>query len=1356
MPRSKRFLILILVLLLVNAAFFISWYGLGLKDRFREMLALQLSKTLNGVVAIGELKISDRQLFAEQLSYCTADSSLQVEVERLRVGYNLIRFLFSGFKLSRLIQDADILRPVVHFHYRYKPSVPKPKKPLILPDFAAYFKSLRIRDGSVYTEINLPLKIVNAGELYISEDLHKINIEIENKGVSRITLSAESARRGNLKAEGILNRGRIASVDAELSGLHPKNIAHPDLQRMDTELSLVAHLAQDSLGAELSYEAKAQLWATRGIFAGDYPVSIPFLAVETDGKNLSARISRSTVGSSYLSGEVDISDLGPKLRFNNAKAAAGLDLAMVNKDLKGFVTVELTGNGSIKEPKATAKLTSAQVSYRQYSLHEIALTAEYTDGLAKFELPGMSYENQSLDLSGSFDPANLVLEGKLKTSPLSRTGQPYLVNADLDLQLSLPEKLPMLSVNINDLDLQAAKASLNDIKGELKLVPGPGGEKYLVDADVKGADGFHFQLLGDVLSRDLILDAQFSSIYPARLYQHPQLTQFDPELSGQIKAVMNNNRIDTHSRLELTLHDILPFYSVLDLVGSYDLQKKEAALHLQTERGELNDQALDLSLAASLRDNQLSIMGLRINDLLSLSGSLNLRNEKDLDFSLALWNLNQRDIVRFYPQLDVSIPDFEGLTVFADYNSQGDGLVEAKLNLNQIDLLAVTPVGLDLTVAGSLDALQVNGQIDNAAQKILELDGLLSLANKIGLKLEAQLDNLAIEKVLLNSPVSGKVSGKAGIEFLDLKYALQNMEISSNLRASNLQIQDFRIDDALLRAIQKPNLLLVDSLFVFSDRLFELSGSGAIDYNAINNTFFEGVNRLNLRVEGQLFPWLKNLTSMIQEAKGNSSLSCSVGVLEDQFLVSAGKLDISDGFLRIKDQTEPLTNIAIKGSFDKNRIIIERGQVQMGQGKLVFNNIFEADNSDHLMLGFLDLGILRLLIEEPGILANVPLFTPPKTLTNIVLKGKNSRYAMVKGPFDQMKISAEVILSNANALFPPNTDNLLKLANSVREATFKRSESEAAPLPFTLDILIKLGENVSYVTYPAKLSIQPGGFLHLMYDGLTFSVPEAFFSSERGTIDIFGTVFQVEKVDINMVESQDLLSVDGVFYKRAPDGTLISLKAITLPDPTKSFMDRLQFSLTSDNPEDRTISQILARLRYSGSTDPNQQDQNGALQDEALNLISGNLDASLFTPILSPVETYIRRKLKLDNFSINAGFLQNLYTQYSNDPSQLANYTDMKQLSSDIAQFSSSILLDNLSVSVSKYLGRSLFLDYELELQEATDLQKRTRIMVSHETALRLMLPRQFRLGYTFQYTPQDKKTSHEVMVQRSFRFWGL
>jgi hypothetical protein len=91
----------------------------------------------------------------------------------------------------------------------------------------------------------------------------------------------------------------------------------------------------------------------------------------------------------------------------------------------------------------------------------------------------------------------------------------------------------------------------------------------------------------------------------------------------------------------------------------------------------------------------------------------------------------------------------------------------------------------------------------------------------------------------------------------------------------------------------------------------------------------------------------------------------------------------------------------------------------MGEGKIVFNNIFEVDNSDHIMLGFLDLGILRLMVEEPGIMINVPKYTTPRSLTKVILKGNNSRYATIKGPFDQMKISGEVIASNTNVLYPP-------------------------------------------------------------------------------------------------------------------------------------------------------------------------------------------------------------------------------------------------------------------------------------------------------------------------------------------------
>jgi hypothetical protein len=242
-----------------------------------------------------------------------------------------------------------------------------------------------------------------------------------------------------------------------------------------------------------------------------------------------------------------------------------------------------------------------------------------------------------------------------------------------------------------------------------------------------------------------------------------------------------------------------------------------------------------------------------------------------------------------------------------------------------------------------------------------------------------------------------------------------------------------------------------------------------------------------------------------------------------------------------------------------------------------------------------------------------------------------------------------------------------------------------------------------------------------------------------------------------MIDQQDILSLNGTFYKRTPDGSTITLSVSSSADYDKSFFDRLQIRILSDNPSDQNIVQVLSRLRYDQSRDEMSDDKKqNLLQDEALDLIGGNLNSSVLTPFFYPVENWIRRTLKLDGFSINAGFIQNIFTEYSSDPEHLAELTDINNFGSDIAQFSSAILLNNLSLSMSKYIGYRMFVDYKLTLQEATDLQQKTKMLVSHETSLRLVLPKQYRVGYTLDYSPKDTGFTHEVMLQRSFRFWGF
>jgi hypothetical protein len=1357
MPRSKIFLTIVLALLLINAIVFTAWYGFGLRNLFREMIASQLGKVMHGKVSIGELRLSDRQVFAQGVSFNSADSSLAFDMERLRIQYNLTSFIFSGFKLKRLIRDIDCYHPVVSYSYKQKPKPKqvKPKFVLILPDLKDYFKSIRIREGIAIIDIQFPLQIVSKGVFHVSEEFTSINFSAVNHGTTSIKLSAKGSKRGIVSANGILNKGRIADANIEIAALRPKLVAHPDIKNLRTEISVVASAGQDSLGSPLKFNAKAQVWGTEAIFASNYPVRIPYIGAETDGHNLSAQISRSTVGTSNIFADVKISNLGPKLHFDYAKADAGVDLAMVYPALTGFVKASLNGSGTIDEPTADLSVSTDKASYNQYAISNVVLNGTFRDGELQFQLPGAQFENQDVSIDGSFLLENLALNAHIHTAPINTVGQNYLANADIDVYAEFLDKYPLVRTSISGLTFSMGELQISGVSGYANLLPN-GAENYFVDASLKSDNGYSIGVIGDLLDQNLLLNAKFADIQPHQIYANPYITKYQPRVSGAIQAIMQGKSVYSNFSLDLDVQEELSYQSHLEGVGSIDLGSLAASLYLDSSRGSLNGQLLNFSLGAAYKDKQINLHGLQVNDMLSLSGRMNLANWEDMDFSLALHNLSSRDIIGYYPPLDISLPDFSGLDVFANYNRNGMHVIDSTISLETIDLLAVTPLGLQLKIKGPLQRLSIAGEIRNAMQKLVSIEGTGSLKPEINLDIDAGFAGLRVEDVVLNSPVLGFMQGKAGITWRNVLSNKLDMDIRSDLHASDIAIGDFKIDRVILKATQTNSKLTVDTLYAYSSQLFEVTGSGAVDYNPITNEYFEGTSRLNLAVEGQLFKWLDNLTPYILESRGNSSLTCNIGTQDDHILLAGGKIEISDGYIRLQDQSEPITGISIKGIFDKNRVIIENGQLHMGNGKLVFNNIFESDNSDHFMLGYIDLGIFRVMIEEPGILANLPMFTPPNTLTNIILKGRGSRYATVKGPFDQMKITAEAEISSASVLYPPNTDNLLKLANTVRQATARHNENTPEPLPFTLDVMVTLGENVVYATYPTRLFMQPGGYLHLLYDGQDFKVQEAFFSSEKGTIDIFGTVFQVDKVDITMIDSQDLLSVDGTFFKRAPDGTMVTLSVSTSPDLTKSFADRLIFNLTSDNPEDRSISQILARLRYSGTKDPNAESQNGLLQDEALTLISGNLDSSLLTPFLSPAETFIRRKLKLDNFSISAGFIQNLYTQYSTDPNQLADYTDMRQFSSDVAQFSSSILLNNLSVSMSKYLGRSLFLDYDLKLQEATDLQKKTKLLISHETSIRIMLPKRYRMGYTFKYEPQDNQFTHEVMLQKSFRFWGL
>ncbi|MDY0324758.1 MAG: hypothetical protein RBQ87_01125 [Candidatus Cloacimonadaceae bacterium] len=1369
MRRPKKFLILILILLLINALYFIIWYPLGGRDAVRKLLTDKIGSLAKSELTLGDLHISDRQIFAQDISFATNDSLITIKGKSLRVRYNLYKLLFSGFKLDGVVSSVEILEPNIQINYVQKLKEDKPpKKHFQIPDLTPFFNKLSLKGGTLNANVSILLNIQQEGYLKIEENLRDIQISITNGTQTDLKLSASTSLGGELSVKGILDKGRIDLAEVDIEKFNPLYVAHPDIDNFRSEINLHASYSQPADSSEVHLAAEAKIISTSALLLDQYPLNISLITLEADNKNAKLGIHEAKALNSILKAELKIQGIAPYLRFDGSSTASAakdlrldgssasliVDLADIMPALSGRVYADLDASGSFQGPIIDLNAESQSLAYGTWSFDDLNLKAQYKDDIATVSAGALRWENQQIQLSAALQPRTREFSTELVTHSIEGEEGLLAASGRLTVDGVLIKPYPVLRANIYDFDLLLDSLSLNGINGYAMMSPADGS--LLFDAILESDNGFRISAVGDILDQHISVDADFAELDIAKLYMQKQIYLLSPIVSGHLSAIMHDNEIWLKSNLNTALTGEYDYSGDLDILGSFDLKTKQITATLSSENGQLAGQPLDIDLSMDYQDQQLKVWYLKLEDFLNLSGNVNVADWHDLDFDLALINLDWQRLTDFYPDLRLKIPEFADLNLFAKYNREQDQKLQAWLNLQKADLISIVPLDLNLFLDGFLDDIAISGDVKSGTNLLLSLAGESSLKSDTRLSLQAVMHDLKMQDIMVNSLGEGSFSGWVEVTADSLLSKQPHIEFATDLLAESLKIGDFRVERAIVKARQQSQVLSIDSLYVKSRNLFEAHAQGALDYNLTQNQFFEGDKTLDIEVSGELFPWLKKLSNYVVESSGKSDLKLSIGTSDYQFKVYSGDLDIHDGYVLLKDQVEPMRNIEIKGIFDDNRFVIQKGEFDMGNGSFYMNNVFDEDPAEHFVLAFIDLGYLRLMIEKPGMQATIPVIAPPKTLTNIALKGINSRYATIRGPFDDMKIEAHATVSNLSILFPPGADNLLNLIMSVR-GTGKKPDRDPVPLPFNLDLMVTIGENVRYVTYPTNFYLDPGGFFHLIYDGNRFIVEEANITSDRGSIDFFGTVFQVEQIGINMIDQQDILSLSGEFYKRTPDGSTITLSVTSSSDYDKSFFDRLQINLGSDNPSDQSIVQVLSRLRYDQNKDDMSDDKKqNLLQDEALDLIGGNLNASVLTPFFFPVENWIRRNLKLDGFSINAGFIQNIFTEYSSDPSHLAELTDINNFSSDIAQFSSAILLNNLSLSMSKYIGYRMFVDYKILLQEATDLQQKTKLLLSHEASLRLVLPKKYRLGYTLNYSPQEIGFSHEIMLQRTFRFWGL
>jgi len=729
-----------------------------------------------------------------------------------------------------------------------------------------------------------------------------------------------------------------------------------------------------------------------------------------------------------------------------------------------------------------------------------------------------------------------------------------------------------------------------------------------------------------------------------------------------------------------------------------------------------------------------------LNNIINIGGWI--KREPELKYGLSLHgeDLKVKELSKYFMDYETSQQLDGEISINANIDNLGEGNMNGDITLTDFKMGSINELDAKLNLSGNSSIINLqDGSIKTNEQEVIGLNGTLTIKPDLIIKANGIIDSLQLSELLPQENLDGIIKG--GIEFSRLN---NKNELQLDIEVTDLQLNRFKADLLKLDILQEESLLSVNDISCYRKNEFNLVSNGAIGYNLLSSKSFSDTNNVSIRFDGDLLQMLSDQTKAITDAGSNSEFEFLVGTKESKIFIEKGNFSLTKGHLRIKDQPEDIDKITVKFEINNNIFMIDKFKFRMGEGRCYISNDIN-NNKEDFILGTLNLGKILVKTDEGGILFNMPGYIPENNVVKVVIEGRDSEYFEAKGPFEDIKLIGDLNVSNGGVIFPPNTENLLKLFNTVRE----KKVSESTTLPLSFDIMITIGDNMKYVTYPVDIKLNRGGYLNIVYKNEEFQIPDALFLADEGSVDIFGTKMKLDYMQIQLSRFSEGANITGTFYKKAADGSMITLNVyneVTGNDEVGT----LRFSLNSDNPNDR-ITDILSKLRYNRSMENISADQKKTLlQDEVIQIAGMGLESAVMDPLLSPVENWIRKTLKLDYFHLQTDLVQNLFASYSSDDKSEYEVYDE---GNEIAKFSSELFLNNLSVSMGRYLSRDLFLDYETRVERSQDVALASEMGVFHEFSLRYQLPYKFRIIYKYEILPFKEENPHEIMLERSFKF---
>lgn len=1316
--KKKWLLIFVLILLLINIFFYVAMRLTQVDAFVYDKLTEYLAETLDAEVIMESFSFNDRQVNISGLYIKHNDNNYTITVDNIFIEYDFFELILQRLHSFKAIKKITIESPNITYHYHQIDTDASTVEDLTLPNIAEYFKELSLQNGTIDFFYHSP-------EFSFSQRWKDVSTKIINDETSSIALTASGERQTTLQVRSVIDNGVVEYAQIELENFSPDYV---DTDFFD-EHSANIDLAAEFKHGQLIYDVAIK---DLSLARDKYTILADSLHIGGVNENLIIRPHRLKVDGNYVSGEILLSnilgeypDLEGSLKVENVELSRYIDFVD-----SGLINADLKLNGTIDLPKAELTINSETITAYDQTLESVLVNAYYdknfsitdfsliwhnnivkgdgfyslSDGLSlDLESPGFHYRTKTADI-----------EGDLSAS-ISYIGNDLGLSLRFN-QVIFDHKFFTLS-NVNTtLEVQNSDYVLNIARPQRDLVITSQGN------------------LSEETNQTTINLRRFSlpSVVP-----HVTL----PDVTANIELEYKEQIFSGESVVRVYDQDFGKLDGRFDSSFLINLAKQTSFFELRSHNARYNYEPFFFALSASGDLDSLHIDHFVFEDILFAEGWIT--HEPEFNFGFEIWgsDVSLMDVLKYGVNYYTARSIAGSFDLSASYDSRHHESTNASLIVSDIEMGELKPFFAEIVVSGKEERIDIEKfSITNEDGGILSVDGWFNLMPEFVAHAKLNIDQLDLSSLFIHNYLAGQFNLSS-----DISIDPHKKEIITKAYGSNIRVDKHTVGNLALQMSQRGDLFAIDSLRIDNEK-YTASAIGALGYNMFTGETITVDSSVIFQAEGDILRWASDFIPFVRDAKSDARIDLEFGVDENGLTITDGIVEIYEGGFLIKSQRERIEQISSLIRITNNDMNVVHFTAKMGDGTIYIAN--EITNSEEdLLLGRLRLGQLLARTNHFGILIHIPGYMPPNSIARVVAGGRNGADMTISGPFDDLKVQGELRVYNSEVIYPPGTENILKVINVI---TLERRKRRAEPTFYNFDLYMIFEDNNRYVTYPTNLRIQPGSYLHLKHENDRWFVQEASFISEEGSVNMFGTQLNTDFFQVNMNYLEPGVKISGEFYRQAHDGTLITMQVYTAEDENGTAGTELQFRLLSDNPADRDID-ILSLLRYGRRVDELSDSQRKTLlQDEFVQLAGLGIQSAFLDPLISPVENWIRQFFKLDYFYLHMDVIQNIVAQYYPEGSEHI-YEEHQYTQTE---FGPHTFLNNLTMRMGKYIMRDLFIDYEAQFQKPREIAIKEDLGVFHNIAVRYNLPYRFRLSYNFKLMPFGEPNTHEIMLERSFRFW--